>query len=302
MNIAVNVQGLTRTFGDFAAVDHIDPRGLARATIFGFLGPNGAGQVHDDPHALRPAPALRRERDRRRLRYHHPVRGDQDRASATCRRSSRSMTTSPSRRTSTSSAASTACRRQGSRRGRNGRWKWRGSRTGGTALTRTLPGRFQAAARPRLRDPARTVHPVPGRADLGRRPDLPPELLDLIYEMCQGRDHGLRHDPLHGRGGLLRPARAHLPRQDHRRGNAGELRQKHHDARRPRNRGGAAAVTAMEALSRRGSKRRSSAACSMRRCRTPRRTFPVIRKTAGGRRISSCAGSTRSYRRWKMCL
>ncbi|HEY6010384.1 MAG TPA: ABC transporter ATP-binding protein [Nitrospirota bacterium] len=42
-SVAVNVKGLTRTFGDFVAVDHID-LSVAKGEIFGFLGPNGAGK------------------------------------------------------------------------------------------------------------------------------------------------------------------------------------------------------------------------------------------------------------------
>lgn len=41
--IAVKVQNLTRTFGDFTAVDHIDLE-VKKGEIFGFLGPNGAGK------------------------------------------------------------------------------------------------------------------------------------------------------------------------------------------------------------------------------------------------------------------
>jgi len=41
--IAVAVRNLTRTFGDFIAVDHISLE-VARGEIFGFLGPNGAGK------------------------------------------------------------------------------------------------------------------------------------------------------------------------------------------------------------------------------------------------------------------
>lgn len=43
MDLAVSTLGLTRTFGDLVAVDHIDlvvPRGA----FYGFLGPNGAGK------------------------------------------------------------------------------------------------------------------------------------------------------------------------------------------------------------------------------------------------------------------
>jgi len=40
---AVAVEKLTRTFGDFVAVDHIDLT-VAKGEIFGFLGPNGAGK------------------------------------------------------------------------------------------------------------------------------------------------------------------------------------------------------------------------------------------------------------------
>lgn len=39
----VEADGLTRIFGDFVAVDHVDLR-VAAGTIFGFLGPNGAGK------------------------------------------------------------------------------------------------------------------------------------------------------------------------------------------------------------------------------------------------------------------
>ena len=36
---------------------------------------------------------------------------------------------------------------------------------------------------------------------------------DLIYELVRKGSHGLRHHALHGRGGVLRPAGAHLPRR-----------------------------------------------------------------------------------------
>ena len=42
-DIAVSVRGLTRTFGEFTAVDHIS-LSVGKGEIFGFLGPNGAGK------------------------------------------------------------------------------------------------------------------------------------------------------------------------------------------------------------------------------------------------------------------
>jgi ABC-2 type transport system ATP-binding protein len=43
MDISVNVENLTKRFGDFTAVDDIS-FGVAKGEIFGFLGPNGAGK------------------------------------------------------------------------------------------------------------------------------------------------------------------------------------------------------------------------------------------------------------------
>jgi ABC-2 type transport system ATP-binding protein len=42
-SLSVNVRGLTRKFGEFVAVDHID-LAVPKGEIFGFLGPNGAGK------------------------------------------------------------------------------------------------------------------------------------------------------------------------------------------------------------------------------------------------------------------
>lgn len=42
-NIAVKIEGLTRRFGDFVAVDDIS-LAVKKGEIFGFLGPNGAGK------------------------------------------------------------------------------------------------------------------------------------------------------------------------------------------------------------------------------------------------------------------
>ncbi len=42
--IAIEARGLTRRFGDLLAVDHVDLT-IARAQIYGFLGPNGSGKT-----------------------------------------------------------------------------------------------------------------------------------------------------------------------------------------------------------------------------------------------------------------
>jgi ABC-2 type transport system ATP-binding protein len=42
-SLSVSVRGLTRKFGEFVAVDHID-LAVPKGEIFGFLGPNGAGK------------------------------------------------------------------------------------------------------------------------------------------------------------------------------------------------------------------------------------------------------------------
>ncbi|HEY3274987.1 MAG TPA: ABC transporter ATP-binding protein [Syntrophorhabdaceae bacterium] len=42
-DIAVSLQGLRRTFGDFVAVDSLDLE-VRKGEVFGFLGPNGAGK------------------------------------------------------------------------------------------------------------------------------------------------------------------------------------------------------------------------------------------------------------------
>ena len=44
MNTAIRVQGLTKYYGDFLAVDHIGFE-VRQGEVFGFLGPNGAGKT-----------------------------------------------------------------------------------------------------------------------------------------------------------------------------------------------------------------------------------------------------------------
>lgn len=42
--VAITTRGLTRTFGDLVAVDHVDLT-IPKARIYGFLGPNGSGKT-----------------------------------------------------------------------------------------------------------------------------------------------------------------------------------------------------------------------------------------------------------------
>jgi ABC-2 type transport system ATP-binding protein len=43
-DLAINVRGMTKRFGDRVAVDHVDLQ-VRRGEICGFLGPNGSGKT-----------------------------------------------------------------------------------------------------------------------------------------------------------------------------------------------------------------------------------------------------------------
>ena len=53
---SIRTAGLTKDFGDLRAVNEID-LDLPEGGVAGFVGPNGAGKIHHDPHAARPYPA-----------------------------------------------------------------------------------------------------------------------------------------------------------------------------------------------------------------------------------------------------
>ncbi len=44
MSAAIETVGLSKTFGETAAVEHLDLQ-VERGQVFGFLGPNGAGKT-----------------------------------------------------------------------------------------------------------------------------------------------------------------------------------------------------------------------------------------------------------------
>ena len=74
--LAIDVRGMTKRFGDRTVVDHIDLQVRARRDL---RLPRPQRQRQDDlhPHALRPAARRRRQRHLPRLRRHHRERGDQ---------------------------------------------------------------------------------------------------------------------------------------------------------------------------------------------------------------------------------
>ena len=48
MNI-IETQNLTKTYGDFTAVSHLNLH-IRKGSVYGFLGPNGAGGYSRDTH------------------------------------------------------------------------------------------------------------------------------------------------------------------------------------------------------------------------------------------------------------
>ncbi len=57
----IEIEGLTKRFGGFTAVDNVSFQ-VRRGEVLGFLGPNGAGQIHHHAHAGRVHDPDRRHR------------------------------------------------------------------------------------------------------------------------------------------------------------------------------------------------------------------------------------------------
>ncbi len=217
---AVEVENLVKRFGDFTAVDHISFR-VRRGEIFGFLGPNGAGKstaIRILCGLLRPTSGLAR------------VGG--------YRRGARSRDRAPEHRLHVAEVLALrrphgggepGLLRRRLRRPRGAPARARGIRAAHgrasteQALDHDAPAgrRLETAAGAGLRDPARAADPVPGRADLGRRPHRPPRVLGPDLPALRHGPHRLRHHPLHGRGRVLPPPGAHVQGQDRGPGHAG---------------------------------------------------------------------------------
>ena len=221
---AIEADGLTKRFGDFTAADDITFT-IQRGEIFGLLGPNGAGKSTTFKMLCG---LLAAERGRRLGSPGFDLRRDAGRGARPARlhgaevlalrRSERRARTSTSSPASTASPASDA-------RARSTRWSTI------FELGRQLAGRspdaaarLQAAAGAGLRRDARarrccssTSRP---RASirLTRR-----EFWTHINALVEQRRDGAGHHPFHGRGRVLRPDRADLPRQDDRPGSPDDL-------------------------------------------------------------------------------
>ena len=64
----IDIKDLSRSFGKNLVVDNLNLK-INEGEVFGFLGPNGAGQDHDRTHARMPHTADERYGDHRRPRH-----------------------------------------------------------------------------------------------------------------------------------------------------------------------------------------------------------------------------------------
>ena len=212
--ITVACPNLVKRFGDFVAVDRRLARGSPRARSSASSAPTARASPPPSASSAACSTPTSGSAVVQRLRRGARPRTRPHATSATCRRSSRSTTISRWRRTSISSAASTACPARTPRGAQGLRAaRWPASPDAAATMTRAALRRLEAAAGARLRDPARSADSLPRRADLRRRPDRAPRLLGPDLRALRRRPHHLRQHALHGRGRVLPPPRADVPRQ-----------------------------------------------------------------------------------------
>ena len=203
---AIEAEGLTRRFGDFVAVDHVNFR-IARGEIFGFLGSNGCGKSTTMKMLTGFLPATegrcklfgkpmgaRRHGDPAQRRLH-------DAGVLALQRTDRPAESRTARRT-----LSSAARSKHSRAGIEELLERYDLRAHRRRAARQPAARHQAATAARGRGAARARDPHPRRADFGRRPDRARRLLaHPDRSVARRRRDDLRHDPFLERGGALRP-------------------------------------------------------------------------------------------------
>jgi hypothetical protein len=221
-NWSVEVENLTRLFGDFVAVDHVSFR-VREGQIFGFLGPNGAGKsttIRMLTGILAPSSGTGR------------IAGFD---MITERRQIKKAIGYMSQKFSLYEDLTVRENLQ-----------FFGGIYGATAFdwaiqvchlepvldTLQFPFRRPASTRgSRMRRGASAAHCFPRRTDSGRRPGIPAVILGTDLHAGSGRSHCLCIDALHGRGRTLRLARAHRWWKDRGIGIPADLRRKNFDAR-----------------------------------------------------------------------
>ncbi len=201
---AVDVQQITKRFGDFTAVDAIS-FSVEHGEIFGLLGTERRGQVDADPHADDADPAQLGHRAGRRLRRRSARPNDVRKAIGVIPQAMTSdLELSVEENLLIFAKLYEVPRGQrkaahgGAARGR------RADAVGGQAAQEPL-GRHAPARRDRARPDPRPAHPVPRRADDGPRSRLARRGPGDAAASCRAepRPDDPADDPLHGRG---RPA------------------------------------------------------------------------------------------------
>ncbi len=207
--IAVEVHDLTRTFGDFTAVESCEFRGPQRRDLWACSGPNGAGKsttfrmlcglLPASGGTLRVAGAdLRTSRAEARQRLGYVAQKF-------------SLYGQLSVDENLEFFAS-AYGLRGARKRQRIAWAQAAIRTRQVCRPseRATARRFQAAPRHGGGTSPRTRNPLSRRGDERRRPDGAAGILGTHHVAVRTGRHGDRHHAFHGRGGILRPR--HHPR------------------------------------------------------------------------------------------